>query len=78
MKKNLPDKIVACILPVHAFLGCDIVSRVQSIGNGSESLKKIICNQEIMNLVCQLNDEAKSKIHCDCRVTTFIVIVRLS
>ena len=69
VKKNLSDKIVACILPIHAFLGCDTVSRVKYIGNGSESLKKIICNQEIMNLVCKLNDEAESE------ESTFILIL---
>ena len=33
--------------PIRAFLGCDTVSRVHSIGKGEESMKKIMCNEEI-------------------------------
>ena len=31
MKNSLPSVIIECILPIHAFLGCDNISRVYSI-----------------------------------------------
>ena len=34
MKNSLPLVIVEFILPMHAFLGCDTVSIVYSIGKG--------------------------------------------
>ena len=46
VKTKLPKELVNCILPIHAFLGCDTVSRINSIGKGLESFKKIIANEE--------------------------------
>jgi hypothetical protein len=43
LKNTLSEKIVNCILPIHAFLGCDIVSRVHSIGKGN----KVMSSEEI-------------------------------
>ena len=42
IKNSIPAIITKCILPIHAFLGCDTVSRIHSIGKGVESLKKVI------------------------------------
>ena len=40
MKNSLPPVIVECILPtIHAFLRCDTILRLYSIGKGKESLK---------------------------------------
>ena len=47
LRETLPPIIVECILPIHAFFGCDTVSRVHSIGKGEESLKKIVANEEM-------------------------------
>ena len=47
MKEKLPKVILECILPIHAFLGCDTVSRVYSIGKGAESLKKVLNNKKM-------------------------------
>ena len=46
VKTKLPKELVNCILPIHAFLGCDTVSRINSIGKGLESFKKIVANEE--------------------------------
>ena len=57
VKDQLPDKIVDCILPIHAVLGCNTVSRVHSIGKGEESFKKIMSNPEILNNLFKFNEQ---------------------
>ena len=56
LKNTLSEKIVNCILPIHAFLGCDTVSRVHSIGMGEKSLKKVVSNEEIQRCFLNLNE----------------------
>ena len=47
--------------PIHAFLGCDTVSRVHSIGKGEESTKKIMSNEEIQEYFFVFNEENADK-----------------
>ena len=61
VKNKLPSEIVECILPIHAFLGCDAVSRVYSIGKGEESLNKIIGNEEFIRYFMTFNKEDAEK-----------------
>ena len=56
MKNTLSPNVVKCIFPIHAFLGCDIVSRVHSIGKGEESTKKIMSNEEIQEYFFGFNE----------------------
>ena len=59
---QLPDKIVDCILPIHhAFLGCDTVSRVHSIGKGEDLLRRSLSNPEILNNLFQFNGQDTDK-----------------
>ena len=61
VNNQLPDKIVDCILPIRAFLGCYTVSRVHSIGTGEESFKKIMSNPEILNNLFKFNGQDTDK-----------------
>ena len=54
-RQTLPPMIVECILPIHAFLGCNTVSRVHSIGKGEELLKKIIASEEMQMYFREFN-----------------------
>ena len=55
MKNGLPSVIVECILPIHAFLGCDTVSRIYSVGKGKETLKKILGNKKMQACLREFN-----------------------
>ena len=55
LRQTLPPMIVECILPIHAFLGRDTVSRVRSIGKGEKSLKKIIASEEMQMYFREFN-----------------------
>ena len=55
MKDRLPSVIVEYILPIHAFFGCDTVSRVYSIGKGAESLKKILGSEKMQTCLREFN-----------------------
>ena len=48
-----------CILPIHAFLGCDTTSRGHSLGKG-EALKKYIINEKFQRNMSLFNDETAS------------------
>ena len=61
MKNSLPSVIVECILPIHALLGCDTVSRVYSIGKGKESLKKILGNKGMQSCIWEFNKKDAEK-----------------
>ena len=52
---------MGCILPIHAVLGCNTVSRVHSIGKGEESFKKIMFNPEILNNLFKFNGQDTDK-----------------
>ena len=59
VKTKLPKELINCILPIHAFPGCDTVSRINSIGKGLESFKKLVANEEyISNFRKFLEDDA--------------------
>ena len=61
MKSKLPSVIVECILPIHAVLGCDTISRIHSIGKGAESLKKIIGNLKMQACLRKFNEKDADK-----------------
>ena len=61
MREKLPSVIVECILPMHAFLGCDTVSRVHSIGKGAESLMKIMASEKMQACLREFNKKDADK-----------------
>ena len=63
VKSKLSSKIIDCILPIHAFLGCDTFSRVHSIGKGDESLQKIMSNEQFYGDFSNFNDKDTDKIN---------------
>ena len=55
MKNSLPSVIVEFIPSIHAFLGCDAISREYSIGKGKESLKKILGTEKMQACLREFN-----------------------
>ena len=69
---KLHKELVNCILPIHAFLGCDTVSRINSIGKGLESFKKLVANEEYTsNFRKLLEDDANKDDITLCRENLF-------
>ena len=55
MENSLLSAIIECILPVHAFLECDTVSRVYSIGKCKKPLINISVSEKIQERLQEFN-----------------------